>query len=185
MGKVQTALARVQSALNVPKSNYNSFGKYHYRSAENIVEAAKPLCNKEGLILTLSDDIVLVSNRVYVKATAAVVDVDSGEKIEVSAYAREPDAKKGMDDSQITGTASSYARKYALNGLFAIDDSKDPDTDEYTNMTRTAEVRCSCCGREVVGKGNMTAKTIIDRSKAKFNKIMCYDCSVAQANGGN
>lgn len=183
MGKVQLALAEVQRTLNAPKSNYNSFGKYYYRSAENIVEAAKPLCVANGLLLTLSDAIVDVGGRIYVEATASVTDVETGEQIGVTAYAREPESKKGMDDSQITGTASSYARKYALNGLFAIDDAKDPDTDEYATIT--AESRCSCCGREVSAKGNMTAKTIIERSKAKFNKIMCYDCSVAQLNGGN
>lgn len=184
MGKVQEALARVQKALNVPKNNYNSFGRYSYRSAENIVEAAKPLCVDNGLLLTLSDTIVDIGGRVYVKAEAAVTDVETGDKIEVTAYAREPETKKGMDDSQITGTASSYARKYAMGGLFALDDSKDADTEEYTRMTTGASAKCSCCGNTVVAKAGMTAESIIDKSKLKFNKILCYECSVAQNKAG-
>lgn len=127
------ALLKIQSELKAPKSLYNSFGKYSYRSAETILEAVKPLLAQYGAQLTLSDEIIAVNDRVYVKATASITD--GTETVEVTAFAREPDEKKGMDGSQITGTASSYARKYALNGLFLIDDTKDADTDEYKMQT--------------------------------------------------
>lgn len=127
-------LIKIQSELKAPKGQYNSFGKYKYRSAEDILEAVKPLCVKHGVLLTLTDSIELIGERYYIKATAKVSD---GEKaVEVTAFAREDLDKKGMDGSQITGTASSYARKYALNGLFCIDDTKDADTDEYTAKTQ-------------------------------------------------
>lgn len=118
-------LSKIQQELKAPKNQYNSFGKYAYRSAEDILEAVKPLLKKHGGSLTISDSIEAVGDRIYVKATCIFRE---GEQVtEVSGYAREPDDKKGMDASQITGTASSYARKYALNGLFLIDDTKDPD----------------------------------------------------------
>lgn len=122
-------LIEIQKELKAPKSQFNSFGKYNYRSAEDILEAVKPLCCERGVLLTLSDDVVQVGDRIYVKATASVSKGD--ETVSVNAFAREEEDKKGMDSSQITGTASSYARKYALNGLFCIDDTKDADTDEY------------------------------------------------------
>lgn len=131
-------LASVQSALKVPKDMYNSFGKYKYRSAESILEALKPLLKKNGLALKLSDEVVQIGNRFYVMATATVTDVETGLSTDVTAYAREDESKKGMDGSQISGTASSYARKYALNGLFLIDDSKDADTDEYRKQQDAA-----------------------------------------------
>ena len=125
-------LAKIQSELKAPKGQYNSFGKYKYRSAEDILTAAKPLCVENGVTLTVSDEIALIGDRYYLKATATI----TGEKgvIETSAFAREPLTLKGQSESQITGTASSYARKYALNGLFAIDDTKDADTDEFHNQ---------------------------------------------------
>lgn len=128
---VYEKLSKVQSELKAPKGQYNSFGKYKYRSCEDILEAVKPLNAKHGVVLTVGDEVVEISNRFYVKATATLVDVESGEKVTNTALAREDDAKKGMDGSQITGTASSYARKYCLNGLYCIDDTKDADTDEY------------------------------------------------------
>lgn len=126
-------LMHVQEKLKAPKSNYNSFGKYKYRSCEDILEAVKPLLAEEGLTLTLSDEIEQIGDRYYVRATASLYENDNLIEI-VSAYAREEDAKKGMDASQITGTASSYARKYALNGLFLIDDTKDADTNEHASQ---------------------------------------------------
>lgn len=129
------ALMAVQSELKAPKNQHNSFGKYDYRSAEDIIEAVKPLLKDNGLFLNMSDDIVLIGDRYYVKATVKVVDVVTGESVQTSALAREAAQKKGMDESQVTGTASSYARKYALNGLFAIDDNRDADTDEYARQT--------------------------------------------------
>lgn len=133
------ALQAIQSELKAPKNLYNSFGKYSYRSAESILEAVKPLLKKHGAQLTLSDEIVAVNDRIYVKATASITD--GTETVTTTAFAREPDEKKGMDGSQITGTASSYARKYALNGLFLIDDTKDADTDEYHNQTTEPSVQ--------------------------------------------
>lgn len=130
-------LITVQSKLRAPKGQFNRFGKYRYRSAEDILEAVKPLLKEVGAQLTLSDSIEQVGNRIYVKAVATF-ESESGVA-QVSAFAREPDEKKGMDDSQITGTASSYARKYALNGLFCIDDTKDADTDEYHQQTAKQE----------------------------------------------
>lgn len=129
------ALMAVQAELKAPKNQHNSFGKYDYRSAEDIIEAVKPLLKENGLFLNMSDDIVLIGDRYYVKATVKVVDVVTGESVQTSALAREASQKKGMDESQVTGTASSYARKYALNGLFAIDDNRDADTDEYARQT--------------------------------------------------
>jgi hypothetical protein len=130
------ALMAVQAELKAPKGQHNSFGKYDYRSAEDIIEAVKPLLKENGLFLNMSDEVVLVGDRYYIKATVKVVDVVTGESVQTSALARESAQKKGMDESQVTGTASSYARKYALNGLFAIDDNRDADTNEYAAQTR-------------------------------------------------
>ena len=126
--KIYEKLAKVQAELKAPKGQFNSFGKYHYRSQEDILEAVKPILSRQGMTINLTDDIVLVGERYYVKSTATVSD--GMDTISVTAFAREPNEKKGMDESQITGTASSYARKYALNGLFAIDDTKDSDAEE-------------------------------------------------------
>ncbi len=123
--EIYQKLVEIQSSLKAPKSQTNAFGKYKYRSCEDILEAVKPLLKEQGLVLTISDDIVEVGGRVYVKATATVTDGNG--HIDVTAFAREAFDKKGMDDAQITGSASSYARKYALNGLFCIDDTKDSD----------------------------------------------------------
>ena len=121
-------LLSVQTMLKAPKSQYNAFGKYNYRNCEDILEAVKPLCKEVKALVYLTDEIVLIGERHYVKATALFVDVESENQIEVTAYAREEETKKGMDGSQVTGASSSYARKYALNGLFDIDDTKDSDT---------------------------------------------------------
>ena len=118
-------LAKIQKELKAPKNQFNEFAKFKYRSCEDILEAVKPLLG--DLVLMLSDEMVEVGGRVYVKATAMLVDGNHAIE-KVTAFARESETKKGMDDSQITGTASSYARKYALNGLFLIDDTKDADT---------------------------------------------------------
>lgn len=122
------ALRNIQNRLNAPKNLYNKFGGYRYRSCESILEAVKPLLAEYGAEVVLTDSIVNMGDRFYVKATA--IFTCGEDQVIVSAFAREPASKKGMDESQITGTASSYARKYALNGLFLIDDSKDADTDE-------------------------------------------------------
>lgn len=120
-------LLNIQTELKAPKGQRNNFGKYNYRSCEDILEAVKPLLKKEKCTLIINDEIERIENRYYIKATVNLIDVESGEKISSNAYAREEENKKGMDGSQVTGASSSYARKYALNGLFAIDDTKDSD----------------------------------------------------------
>ena len=121
-------LADVQATLKAPKNQRNTFGGYNYRSCEDILEAVKPILNKVGLSLILTDEVVEVGGRIYVKATAKLYDTEAiADPIVVTAFAREEESKKGMDGSQITGASSSYARKYALNGLFNIDDTKDSD----------------------------------------------------------
>lgn len=130
-------LMNIQQELKCNKGQYNSFGKYKYRSCEDILESVKPLLKKHKCILTLNDNLEYIGNRYYIKAIATITDIEKGESISNTAYAREEEDKKGMDGSQITGTSSSYARKYALNGLFAIDDTKDADTDEYNKQTKS------------------------------------------------
>ncbi len=123
-------LAEIQAELKAPKNQYNSFGGYNYRSCEDILEAVKPLAHKYNAVVVVSDELCVKGDRYYVAAHAMLINTEEEGKITVTAYAREPDTKKGMDSSQITGASSSYARKYALNGLFAIDDTKDRDTPE-------------------------------------------------------
>ena len=173
-----TRFGLAQAELKAPKNQYNSFGKYSYRSCEDILEAAKPVCAKYGLLLTVSDEVAHEGDRYYIKATAALYDAQGGsdEVMSATAYAREPEAKKGMDDSQITGTASSYARKYALNGLFCIDDTKDADTQDNTNSGRKPaqksapavkpelEYKCAECGApfQAFPEKNLSAKQVYE-----------------------
>ena len=131
---VTDKLMKVQSELKSPKNQFNSFGKYKYRSCEDILEDLKPVLVKHKASLYISDELVLVGDRYYVKATATFIDTETNEQVQNTAFARESDDKKGMDASQVTGATSSYARKYALNGLLLIDDTKDADTDEYQNQ---------------------------------------------------
>lgn len=128
-------LSAIQSELKAPKSQYNSFGKYNYRNCEDILEAVKPLCAKYKAVSVMGDEVIQIGERYYIKSTARLIDLESDGVVENTAYAREEAEKKGMDGSQVTGASSSYARKYALNGLFAIDDTKDSDT---TNNGQTA-----------------------------------------------
>lgn len=189
-------LLAVQAELKAPKSQYNNFGKYAYRNAEDIVEAVKPLAKKHGVLLTLSDEVVIIGERTYIRATAKVTDINDNEKfIETNAYAREPENKKGMDESQITGAASSYARKYALNGLFAIDDTKDADnmnnSDKSTKSTDDDELKslkkqiikvCTTVGgqknevlmatlKEFTKNGNPNALKDIDKAKECLSAV--------------
>lgn len=127
-------LIEIQRKLKAPKGQYNSFGKYKYRSAEDILEALKPLLHEQGLLLTLTDDVTLIGDRYYIKATATITD-GKDFSITNTALAREGESKSGMSSEQVSGSCSSYARKYALNGLFLIDDTKDADTDEYHKTT--------------------------------------------------
>lgn len=192
-------LLAIQSELKAPKNLYNKFGGYNYRNAEGILEAVKPLLKKYGATLVISDEIVEVGGRVYVKATATIATASGGgesfapEQISVTAYAREADVKKGMDDAQITGSTSSYARKYALNGLFLLDDNKDNDSDEY-QQERTAKAEaapapeptapaafiCEDCGNPITARGKASAEKIAASSRAKFGRQLCYDCGHAE-----
>lgn len=128
---------KIQTTLKAPKNKWNDYGKYNYRNAEGILEAVKPLLEEQKLAMYITDDVIAVGDRVYVKATVKVQDIETEASVVTTALAREALNKKGMDDSQITGTASSYARKYALNGIFLLDDTKDADTDE-NQKERTA-----------------------------------------------
>jgi len=139
MSDISDLMTNIQAELKAPKGQFNSFGKYKYRSCEDIVEAVKPILKKYGAYLNITDDIIMLGDRFYVKATATITTKDGSEK--ASAYAREALDKKGMDDAQITGSASSYARKYALNGLLAIDDNKDADTMDNRVETKTIDMK--------------------------------------------
>lgn len=175
-------LISIQSTLNAPKGQYNSFGKYKYRSCEDILGAVKPLLNQHGCTLTISDDVVMVGARIYIKATATITN-SAGEKEVTTAFAREEEQKKGMDSSQVTGAASSYARKYALNGLFAIDDTKDADTlntsPQYTQQQGQAPFPPA---QPQQGQGEMTpeeifsgyAKPEIEQARTKEDLARIY-----------
>lgn len=130
-------LITIQQELKAPKKQFNKFGNYKYRSCEDILEAVKPLVTKAGCALTIEDEVVMIGERYYIKATATITDTKDNTSMSVSAFAREPEDKKGSDVSQITGAASSYARKYCLNGLFLIDDTKDADVTNTQKKTVT------------------------------------------------
>lgn len=129
----------IQQELKAPKGQKNNFGNYRYRSCEDILEAVKPLLKETKTVLTITDELIQIGERYYIKAIATLSDTEEEKQINNIAYARESENKKGMDDSQVTGATSSYARKYALNGLFCIDDTKDADTDEYTEQNNLSE----------------------------------------------
>ena len=183
-------LNRIQVELKAPKDKLNKFGGYNYRSAEGILEALKPLLKTFGVYVTLSDEIVEVGGRVYVKANAELRDYN-GSIISVHAYAREAESKKGMDEAQVTGATSSYARKYALNGLFLLDDTKDADTDEYALQTKTEPKKtaptpkasvaliCERCGKPISSAGKFPASKVAESTKAQFGKQMCFECGKA------
>lgn len=142
-------LIKIQSELKAPKGQYNNFGKYKYRSCEDILESVKPLLQKYECTLLLSDDLQMIGDRYYIKATATLLNKD-GLQVATTAYAREEEHKKGMDGSQITGASSSYARKYALNGLFCIDDTKDSDTtNNTTKATQSDELNIEAAIKEI------------------------------------
>ncbi|WP_167957939.1 ERF family protein [Anaerosporobacter faecicola] len=144
-------LLKIQVELKAPKNQYNSFGKYNYRSCEDILEGVKPLLKEVNAVLTVNDTIEYIDGRHYVKATATIIDCETSDKIENTAYAREEESKKGMDSSQVTGATSSYARKYALNGLFCIDDVKDADSMDNSNKQGKEPHVCAKCGKEIKG----------------------------------
>lgn len=154
-------LITIQSRLKAPKGQINQHMHFNYRSCEDILTAVKPLLMETGCTLTISDDVVMVGNRIYVKATATLTS-EKGETVQVTAYARETEAKNGMDSAQITGAASSYARKYALNGLFAIDDTKDPDTYEDKPKRKNTQLTQQQPAQQTQGDGELTPKEILE-----------------------
>lgn len=159
---IQEKLAAIQQELKAPKTQYNSFGKYAYRSCEDILEAVKPLCAKYKAFVKISDEILHIGERYYIQATASLFDTESkGECESVTAYAREDEDKKGMDGMQITGAASSYARKYALNGLFMIDDSKDADAQNNGDAPKSTPAE---------KKADYTTADIAERAESKREK---------------
>ena len=189
---IYAALLAVQRDLRAPKNQTNSFGGYTYRSAEDIIEAAKPILADVGLVLKMSDEVVAIGDRVYIKATATVIDIATGDSESTVAYAREPQEKKKSDESQITGAASSYARKYALNGLFAIDDNKDADTDEYaaqTSQNGSQQAKNNKATSRIQNNQN-TSQNVNLRAKAikglneEINRIGCpHDTLISIAQG--
>lgn len=194
MSDLTKKLGEVQYRLKAPKGQVNSFGHYNYRSCEDILEAVKPLLHEAGLTLTLSDEIVAIGtqpytfehstvtgSRFYVKTTATVTD--GTDSISNTAFAREAESKKGMDDSQVTGTASSYARKYALNGLFCIDDTRDADTDEFHRRTTREEkpIACEHCGKPIKPEkrrdgGVMTPADVARWTQREAHMTLCGEC---------
>ena len=168
---IYTKLMNVQNELKVPKNNTNTFGNYKFRNAEDILEALKPLLKKYNATVIITDDVVTTGDRYYIKATVKFIDTETGETIETSALAREEENKKGMDSSQITGSTSSYARKYALNGLFAIDDTKDSDT---TNKHLKDEPTLSDAQIKrlytISSKAGYSADKVKNMIKQKYNK---------------
>lgn len=160
---INEKLLKIQTELKAPKGQKNKFGNYMYRSCEDILEAVKPLLKENKVTLQLTDEIVFLGDRYYIKATAVLKDTEEESKIENSAYARESETKKGMDDSQITGTASSYARKYALNGLFCIDDTKDADTNEYKNQQKDTKITKTMekALRELISNNNIANQRVL------------------------
>ena len=179
--KMQT----IQNELNVPKGQFNKFGNYKYRSCEDILQALKPHLKNTGTVINISDEIIQVIDRVYVQATVSLIDIETGEKIETKAAAREEPMKKGMDGSQITGSASSYARKYALNGLFGIDDTKDSDAME--NPNNEAEIQdtgkgyqeliCTLCGQAIKRNASYREDEIAELTKGRYGKEVCLKCA--------
>ena len=170
---IHEKLGKIQVNLKAPKNQFNSFGKYAYRSCEDILEAVKPLLSDTGCTLTITDDVIAVADRIYVKATCKLTEIKSGETVEVSACAREAEDKRGMDAAQVTGSTSSYARKYALNGLFSIDDTKDADaTNDHGKGKAMAskaeaagigeqvkEYKCCDCGKDFQAFTDKNGKT--------------------------
>ncbi len=173
-------LVEIQNKLNAPKGQYNNFGKYKYRSCEDILAAVKPLLHEYGCTLVISDDVVMVGNRIYIKATASLTN-SSNETVTTTAFAREEEHKKGMDGSQVTGAASSYARKYALNGLFAIDDTKDADgldnrpQSPQTHGQEQFPPQVDANGESLTEIFNVYAKPAIEQAKTKEDLTRIYN----------
>jgi len=194
-------LLSIQTQLKAPKGQTNNFGHYKYRNCEDILEAVKPLCKANDTVLWLSDELVMIGERYYIKATATLREVTGDGEVRATAYAREEQEKKGMDGSQVTGASSSYARKYALNGLFDIDDTKDSDTTnegeekplppvkDKVDLTKDPipeMIKCETCNAVILPakdkSGNkISAKERAEMSKAACGKVLCGTCSKEQA----
>lgn len=188
---IHQKLSAVQLSLHAPKNQYNSFGKYSYRSCEDILEALKEPLRTNRSAVTITDNVEAIGGRFYVRATATFHDTESGESLSVTAFAREDETKKGMDGAQITGAASSYARKYALNGLFLIDDNKDADTrspeSNQPQPPKTTTYVCANCGTEIKGfqlqsGGFCSAEDAYHRSVEKFGVGLCLNCAGKRKN---
>ena len=172
-------LIEVQKELKAPKGNYNKFGNYKYRSAEDILKAVKPLLAENNLLMTISDSVDCIGDRVYIVATATVIDAETGEVVTSNtAYARESESKKGMSSEQVSGSCSSYARKYCMNGIFLIDDTKDADTDEYHEQTHKRPAESTLKAKiKMAGLEDDTEK-VLD----KYNVKKLKDLTDEQAN---
>ena len=185
---VYEKLMTVQTKLRAPKGQYNSFGKYSYRSCEDILEALKPLLADVGAIVNVTDEIKLIGDRYYVEATASFIDTETGERMIAKASAREAETKKGMDDSQVTGSVSSYARKYALNGLFAIDDNKDADSTNThgkeikPNMTPTGITEAQLKRLFAIGNKAGIKKEVVEGTVRKIFNCEPKDMTKEQYN---
>lgn len=182
-------LLAVQSELKCNKSQYNAFGKYYYRNAEDILEAVKPILAEVKATITVNDEIVNIANRFYIKATAKIIDIESGEVVETNAYAREPENKKGLDESQITGSTSSYARKYALNGLLLIDDTKDSDYAPDSNSKSATAPKSKPLSRETQEEINRrimeyakVSKMPVSEITAELTKVVKKDLKTVNTN---
>lgn len=171
--EIYKKLLAIQSELKAPKSQFNNFGKYKYRNCEDILESLKPLLTKNEAVVTISDEIITIGQRFYLKATAKIFDTQTGESIETTAYAREEETKKGMDGSQLTGCSSSYARKYALNGLFSIDDTKDSDFSSGYEKKET-DINLKNKLKELISeyskKSDKKINVVVDEIKKKAGK---------------
>lgn len=185
---ISSKILKIQQDLKAAKNQFNDYGNYWYRSCEGILNALKPLLVQNNMFLYISDEIVQIGDRYYLKATVSITDCESGEKLENTAFAREPVSRKGMDESQITGTASSYARKYALNGLFCIDDCKDADTNECTKEAENTPIMVYTCQKcSGVIKGAKKADgTIITAAQMYSNTGgLCLKCYKEMSNNAS
>ena len=174
-------LQKIQFEMKAPKNLYNKFGNYKYRNAEGILEAFKPFEDKYKVALTISDELVMVGDRYYIKAEVTLYDTENEASIMNTALAREAFEKKGMDDSQITGTASSYARKYALNGLFLLDDTKDADTDEFHEETTKKAVEKKLTDEQIDAIADLFDEKSLSAMLGYFGVKDVEDLTEAQA----
>lgn len=196
---IQEKLRKIQLQLKAPKSQYNSFGKYYFRNCEDILEVAKPIVAAEMCVLTVNDTVKQIGERYYIEAAATLTDTEDAASVTVTAYAREDENRKGMDASQLTGATSSYARKYALSGLFAIDDTKDADTlnnglaagAEIPNDTNIKRFVCEQCGTVIKPyindrNENVNVRQHCESSKKYFSgHVYCRDCAKAKLKAGS